>query len=131
MKKRGKKKGGVAGWISLGGGGGGGGGGGRCLAGVFTLLFACSPTAYLRSFNNIRYWMENIQKHANPQTQKLLLGNKIDMKGKKVGTYKIEMGGGAGEKQLPTFLCAISTHPTPVFHFFHFSCRSRAVAAVL
>lgn len=28
--------------------------------------------------------MENIQKHASPNTKKLLLGNKIDMKGKKV-----------------------------------------------
>jgi hypothetical protein len=28
--------------------------------------------------------MENIQKHANPHTLKLLLGNKIDVKGKKV-----------------------------------------------
>ncbi len=36
------------------------------------------------SFNNVRYWVENIQKHANPQTRKMLLGNKIDAKGKKV-----------------------------------------------
>ena len=28
--------------------------------------------------------MENIQKHASPLTRKLLLGNKIDAKGKKV-----------------------------------------------
>jgi hypothetical protein len=28
--------------------------------------------------------MDNINKHASPQTRKLLLGNKIDAKGKKV-----------------------------------------------
>jgi Ras-related protein Rab-8A len=33
------------------------------------------------SFNNIRYWMENINQHASPNTQKLLVANKIDVKG--------------------------------------------------
>jgi hypothetical protein len=28
--------------------------------------------------------MENIAKHANPTTRKLLVGNKIDVKGKRV-----------------------------------------------
>jgi hypothetical protein len=38
--------------------------------------------AAAESFHNVRYWMENIQKHANPLTLKMLLGNKID-KGRK------------------------------------------------
>jgi Ras-related protein Rab-8A len=39
------------------------------------------------SFNNVQYWMENIQKHASPATRKLLVGNKIDAKGKKVRLF--------------------------------------------
>ena len=41
------------------------------------------------SFNNVQYWMENIQKHAGPQTKKLLLGNKIDGKGKKARRFAL------------------------------------------
>lgn len=36
------------------------------------------------SFNNVRYWMDNITKHANALTQKILIGNKADVKGKKI-----------------------------------------------
>jgi len=56
------------------------------------LLFALTPPSplntptshYPYSFNNVQYWMENIAKHANPTTRKLLVGNKIDVKGKRV-----------------------------------------------
>lgn len=36
------------------------------------------------SFNNINYWMENINKHASAHTQKILIGNKVDIKPKVV-----------------------------------------------
>lgn len=36
------------------------------------------------SFNNVRYWMENITKHANVDCPRILIGNKVDVKGKKV-----------------------------------------------
>ena len=36
------------------------------------------------SFHNVRYWMESIQKHANVHAQRVLIGNKCDVKGKKV-----------------------------------------------
>jgi len=35
------------------------------------------------SFHNVRYWMENITKHAHAHTQRILIGNKCDVKGKK------------------------------------------------
>jgi len=45
------------------------------------------------SFHNVRYWMENITKHANAHTQRILIGNKSDVKGKKVrvrpGQWKV------------------------------------------
>jgi len=40
------------------------------------------------SFNNVRYWMENINEHANPQTQRVLVGNKVDFKGKRIETAR-------------------------------------------
>lgn len=39
------------------------------------------------SFHNVRYWMENISKHASAGVCKMLLGNKIDVKGRKVGAH--------------------------------------------
>jgi hypothetical protein len=57
----------------------------------------------LCSFNNIRYWMENIQKHASPHTLKVLLGNKIDVKGRKVRRRRSASSGGeAGSRPDPT-----------------------------
>jgi GTPase SAR1 family protein len=38
------------------------------------------------SFHNVRYWMDNIAKHANAAVTKVLLGNKCDVKGKKVSS---------------------------------------------
>jgi Ras-related protein Rab-8A len=40
------------------------------------------------SFNNVRYWMENINEHANPQTQRMLVGNKVDVKGKRIDSAR-------------------------------------------
>jgi small GTP-binding protein len=50
--------------------------------GIVLVYDAADPSE--TSFNNVRYWMENIRKHANAMVQKVLIGNKIDMKGKKV-----------------------------------------------
>ena len=49
----------------------------------------------------MKYWMDNINKHASPQTRKLLLGNKIDAKGKKVrGGGRLHMSA-RGRRALP------------------------------
>lgn len=37
-----------------------------------------------QSFLNIRTWMKNIEEHASATVQKVLVGNKCDMKGEKV-----------------------------------------------
>lgn len=44
--------------------------------------------AHEETFNNVRYWMENIQKHSNPNTKKILIGNKIDIKPKQIDTAR-------------------------------------------
>jgi len=36
------------------------------------------------SFHNVKYWMENITKHASSHVLRILVGNKSDVKGKKV-----------------------------------------------
>eukprot|EP00210_Caulerpa_lentillifera_P003720 g3553.t1 len=36
------------------------------------------------SFKNVRNWMQNIRQHANDQVSKILIGNKSDMKDKRV-----------------------------------------------
>lgn len=50
--------------------------------GIVLVYDVSDPTE--ASFKNVQYWMENIQKHANPSTRKMLLGNKCDVKGKRV-----------------------------------------------
>jgi hypothetical protein len=49
------------------------------------------------SFRNVRYWMDNIGAHATPGVVKALLGNKIDVKGKKV--RGVRGGGDAGAQK--------------------------------
>jgi Ras-related protein Rab-8A len=36
------------------------------------------------SFNNVRNWVRQIEMHASPQVEKLLIGNKCDLLDKKV-----------------------------------------------
>ncbi|TVU41338.1 hypothetical protein EJB05_14845, partial [Eragrostis curvula] len=36
------------------------------------------------SFNNIRNWIRNIEQHASDNVNKILVGNKVDMDGKRV-----------------------------------------------
>ena len=80
-----------------------------------------------RSFNNVQYWMENIQKHANPNTRKLLLGNKIDAKGKKVRAGAEPRGSGRSLAPLsPLSLTRTFAHPPPPPQIA--SERGRAVA---
>jgi Ras-related protein Rab-8A len=40
------------------------------------------------SFRNVRYWMENINKHANPHCLRMLIGNKCDVKSRKIETAR-------------------------------------------
>jgi small GTP-binding protein len=54
----------------------------KAAQGIVLVYDISDPTE--SSFNNVRYWMENITKHANLDTPKILIGNKADMKGKKV-----------------------------------------------
>lgn len=54
--------------------------------GIVLVYDVSDPTE--ASFHNVRYWMENIQKHANSQTLRILIGNKIDVKGKKIETAR-------------------------------------------
>lgn len=37
-----------------------------------------------RSFNNIRNWIRNVEQHASPNVNKILIGNKCDMEDKRV-----------------------------------------------
>jgi Ras-related protein Rab-10 len=37
-----------------------------------------------KSFDNIAKWLRNIQEHANPDVEKMILGNKCDMEDKRV-----------------------------------------------
>lgn len=50
--------------------------------GIVLVYDASDPAE--ESFHNVRYWSENITKHANPACSKLLVGNKIDVKGPRV-----------------------------------------------
>jgi Ras-related protein Rab-8A len=36
------------------------------------------------SFNNVRNWVRQIELHANPNVEKILIGNKSDLENKKV-----------------------------------------------
>lgn len=81
------------------------------------------------SFNNVRYWMENIRKHASPHCAKLLLGNKVDMKGRKVTTERgqavaDEYGVGFFETSAKSGL-----NVTESFHSIARDCVLRALAA--
>jgi hypothetical protein len=53
------------------------------------------------SFNNVRYWMENINKHASPTCAKLLIGNKSDVKGGK----RVRARGRVRRAALPQWSC--------------------------
>jgi len=54
----------------------------KAAHGIVLVYDASDPSE--ASFNNVRYWMENITKHASTDTQKIIIGNKIDVKGKRV-----------------------------------------------
>jgi Ras-related protein Rab-1A len=41
------------------------------------------------SFDNIKIWLEEIDRYGNNDTKKLLVGNKSDLKSKRVIEYKI------------------------------------------
>jgi Ras-related protein Rab-8A len=42
-----------------------------------------------KTFNNIRNWIRNIEKHATESVNKILIGNKCDMVDKKVVTLRV------------------------------------------
>jgi Ras-related protein Rab-1A len=41
------------------------------------------------SFNNVKQWLNEIERYASPQVQKLLVGNKCDLVNKKAVTYEV------------------------------------------
>jgi Ras-related protein Rab-8A len=45
------------------------------------LLYDCTSE---ESFSNVRNWVRQIELHANPYVQKILVGNKCDLEDKKV-----------------------------------------------
>ena len=47
---------------------------------------ACPFSA--RSFENVEYWLDEVEKYAGPNVQKLLVGNKSDLTGSRVITYE-------------------------------------------
>ena len=48
------------------------------------LVYDCAGEGSEESFRNVRHWVENITKHANPHCVKVLIGNKIDVKPRRV-----------------------------------------------
>lgn len=70
------------------------------------------------SFHNVRYWMENIQKHANVHAQRVLIGNKCDVKGKKVRQHLPFACASVGMAHMlsqPPF-CTLASKTTSSFH---------------
>ena len=55
-----------------------------------------------RSFNNIRNWIRNIEQHASEGVNKILIGNKCDMKEKRV--VDVEKGKALAEEYKVRFL---------------------------
>ena len=49
------------------------------------LLYDCTSE---ESFNNVRNWVRQIEAHANPDVEKVLVGNKTDLPDKKAITYE-------------------------------------------
>lgn len=43
-----------------------------------------------KTFNNIRNWIRNIEKHATESVNKILIGNKCDMVDKKVFPFELK-----------------------------------------
>ena len=59
----------------------------RGAHGIVLVYDASDPTE--ESFKNVRYWMANIDQHASSGVVKMLLGNKIDVKGKRVSFARV------------------------------------------
>lgn len=45
-----------------------------------------------RSFNNIRNWLRNVEQHASPNVNKILVGNKCDSEDKRVSKHLVMLG---------------------------------------
>lgn len=71
----------------------------RGAHGIVLVYDASDPSE--ESFHNVRYWMDNIAKHASGGVAKMLLGNKIDVKGKRVSACGVWGGAGAVGCPLP------------------------------
>lgn len=62
------------------------------------------------SFNNVKQWLQEIDRYATEGVNKLLVGNKSDMEDKKVVEYTV-----AKVRSLPPVsLAAIKSHVDPV-----------------
>lgn len=46
------------------------------------------PALSARSFDNVEYWLDEVEKYAGPNVQKLLVGNKSDLTGSRIITYE-------------------------------------------
>lgn len=58
----------------------------RGAHGIILVYDASDPSE--SSFSNVRYWMKSIKDHSSPSTQKILLGNKIDVPHKQIDSAR-------------------------------------------
>lgn len=55
------------------------------------------------SFNNVKQWLQEIDRYATEGVNKLLVGNKSDMSDKKVVDYTVAKVGFCASQDLRTF----------------------------
>lgn len=57
------------------------------LKNKWNLMTSCFSVALQESFNNVKQWLQEIDRYASENVNKLLVGNKCDLTTKKVVDY--------------------------------------------
>ncbi|KAJ7074246.1 GTP-binding protein ypt1 [Mycena amicta] len=65
------------------------------------------------TFTNVKQWLQEIDRYASEGVNKLLVGNKSDLTGKKVVEYSVAKFSQLASRNLPTSLPSPSSKPRP------------------